>query len=156
MWRVYCDAPRWFFCELGTTDGPCYVPFVRASFHISLGVRSLEESVRFFVEVLNAKVTHRDPSGYVNIDFFGNEITLKPNREITPGLPDFHFGVNLSLADFDALAEKILATSRERVVMEPKLVDADSPVARTKMYIRCPTGYLIEIKGYAWHQCNKK
>lgn len=61
------------------------------SFHLSIGVHSIEDSVGFFVDLLKAKVLHRDPSGYVNIDLFGSQITLKQNPDVIPSLPDFHF-----------------------------------------------------------------
>ena len=118
-------------------------------FHLSLGVNSLEDSVNFFVDILEAKIEHRDPSGYVNIDFFGNQITLKQNSSIKPNLPDFHFGVNLSLSEFQRLSEKVLENGMRFVTVKPETWDAGTPMERTKMYLKCPTGYLVEIKGYA-------
>ena len=118
------------------------------TFHLSLGVKSIDASIAFFVNVLGGVVTHRDPSGYVNIDWFGSQITLKPNPQVDPALPDFHFGINLELAEFDSLAERILARGRESVAMEPTVLDIGTPLERKKMYVRCPTGYLIELKGY--------
>ena len=50
-------------------------------------------------------VLHRDPSGYVNIDFYGSQITIEHNPNIVSELADFHFGVNLSLQDFDQRAK---------------------------------------------------
>jgi hypothetical protein len=32
--------------------------------------------------------------------------------------------------------------------MAPKTVDAGTAMERRKMYVKCPTGYLFEIKGY--------
>jgi extradiol dioxygenase family protein len=118
------------------------------SFHLSLGVKSIEPTVAFFVEVLGAKVEHRDPSGYVNIDLYGSQITLKHSPGISPELPDFHFGINLSLVEFDRLAEGILARGRKFVTMEPEVWDAGTPLERKKMYLKDPTGYVIELKGY--------
>jgi extradiol dioxygenase family protein len=121
---------------------------MRAVFHLSIGVRLIEESVRFFTEVMNGTVSHRDPSGYVNIDLFGNEITLKPNKDLDPHLVDFHFGINLGLGDFDKLTTHIMEKHRNFVVMVPKTVDAGTALERKKMYLKCPTGYQIELKGY--------
>jgi extradiol dioxygenase family protein len=118
------------------------------SFHLSIGVRSIEKSVDFFTSLLGAKVLHRDPSGYVNIDFFGSQITLKHNIDAAPTLPDFHFGANLSLSEFDLLAKRVLETGRKHVAMEPEVWDAGTAMERKKMYLKCPTGYLVELKGY--------
>jgi extradiol dioxygenase family protein len=121
---------------------------VNPSFHLSIGVKSIEESADFFVQILKAKVVHRDPSGYVNIDFFGTQITLKANPNINPNLEDFHFGVNLSLKEFDDLSQNILKNGRNFVEVEPEIWDAGTPLERKKMYLKCPTGYLVELKGY--------
>ncbi len=121
---------------------------MRSEFHLSIGVKSIEESIDFFVGVMEAKITHRDPSGYVNIDLFGNQITLKQNAAISPTLPDFHFGVNLSLTEFDRLSENILRSGKRYVAKEPEVWDKGTSLERKKMYLKCPTGYLIELKGY--------
>ena len=119
---------------------------VTPTFHLSLGVQSIEESIDFYVRVLNATVAHRDPSGYVNLELLGAQITLQPGAEaVIP--PDFHFGFNLAMNEFERLAEHILASGCD-VAMKPKVVDAGTPLERKKMYLRCPSGYLIELKGY--------
>ena len=117
-------------------------------FHLSIGVRSVETSVDFFVGVMGGAVLHRDPSGYVNLDLYGSQITLKQNESVSPDLPDLHFGINLGLTEFDALAMKILESGYDHIVMKPKVVDAGTSMERKKMYLKCPTGYLIELKGY--------
>lgn len=122
---------------------------MRTNFHLSIGVKSIYESVEFFTKILNAKILHRDPSGYVNIDFFGSQITLKNSPRVNPALPDFHFGANLSLEEFDRLSRNILIHGRQYVSMEPEVWDVGTPLERKKMYLKCPTGYLIELKGYS-------
>lgn len=121
---------------------------MKPSFHLSIGVGSMEDSVTFFVDVLRAEVQHRDPSGYVNIDWFGSQITLKPHAGIVPDLPDFHFGINLELTEFERLASHVLANGRQFIAAEPEVWDEGTPMERKKMYLRCPTGYLVELKGY--------
>jgi extradiol dioxygenase family protein len=116
------------------------------AFHLSLAVQSMEESIDFYVRVLNATVAHRDPSGYVNLELFGAQLTLQPGAEtVIP--PDFHFGFNLAMDEFERLSDHILASGYD-VAVQPKVVDAGTPLERKKMYVRCPSGYLIELKGY--------
>jgi len=52
-------------------------------FHLSIGAREIEEELKFF-QSLGALITHRDESGYINIELFGSQITLKsePNIEL--------------------------------------------------------------------------
>jgi extradiol dioxygenase family protein len=116
------------------------------TFHLSLGVQSLDESVEFYVRVLNATVAHRDPSGYVNLELFGMQLTLQRSASAAP--PDVHFGFNLAMKEFERIAEQILAAGEAGIVMPPKIVDAGTPLERKKLYLCCPSGYLIELKGY--------
>lgn len=117
-------------------------------FHLSIGVHSIEDSVHFFENVLKSKVTHRDPSGYVNIDFFGSQISLKPIPKINPEMEELHFGVNLNLEEFSSLSNHILKTNYKGILAKPKVVDEGTSIERRKMYVKCPTGYIFELKGY--------
>jgi extradiol dioxygenase family protein len=120
-----------------------------AEFHLSIGVKSIEESVHFFVDILKGSIAHRDPSGYVNINLYGCELTLKPSDDVDlPSDPHFHFGVNFDMPEFDKLAASIMASGYDHIVMAPKIVDPGTPIERKKMYLKCPSGYLIELKGY--------
>ena len=116
------------------------------AFHLSLDVRSLAESVAFYTQIPGACVTHRDASGYVNLDILGCQLTLRENASATP-CDGMHLGVNLDLAAFDALAARLQANAELDIVMPPRVVDAGTPLERKKMYLRCPTGHLVEIKG---------
>ncbi|MCJ8276696.1 MAG: hypothetical protein HRT44_05600 [Bdellovibrionales bacterium] len=116
-------------------------------FHLSLGVKSIDDSVSFFQETLNASVTYQEES-YTNIEVFGHQITLKPNSTIDPQLQDFHFGFNMSLEEFNQISNRVLSMSSKFVKMEPKVVDSGTPMERKKMYLQSPTGYIVELKGY--------
>ncbi|MCO5144416.1 MAG: hypothetical protein M9962_15160 [Oligoflexia bacterium] len=118
------------------------------NFHLSIAVKSLEDSVFFFTQVLEAKIIHEDPSGYINIDLYGNQITLKHDLEIDPNLPHLHFGINMKLDDFNMLADRILNNYQKYIALQPEVWDENTKLERKKMYLRCPTGYLIELKGY--------
>ena len=117
------------------------------SFHLSIGVRSIAESKKFFAEVLGATLTHEEAT-YVSYDLYGSQISLKPNPSIDPFLPDFHFGINLSFEVFEQLSEKICRDYPEVIKIPPHVVDADTPLERKKMYLNSPTGYLVELKAF--------
>jgi extradiol dioxygenase family protein len=120
------------------------IPGVYPSFHLSIGVASVGEEAAFFEDVLQATISHRDPSGYVNVDFFGAQITLQ--RGGSAGDGEFHFGVNLPMEDFDRLAAHVTAAGR--AVAPPQVAGEGTPLERKKLYLRSPSGYLIELKGY--------
>jgi extradiol dioxygenase family protein len=117
------------------------------SFHLSIGVKSLRESVEFFTDVLGATLVHEDAGGYVNLELAGAQLTLTEHVDALPELPAFHFGINVSLDAFGVMAKRVMDCARDRLVLVPTTVDAGTPRERRKMYLRCPAGYLIEIKG---------
>lgn len=115
-------------------------------FHLSIGVKSLEESKEFYRDVVGADITY--DGDYINIDFYGTQITLKDNSDINVDLPDFHFGVNLPLDKFKKLENNISMNHSKWVHTPVHIVDKGTEMERQKMYLNCPSGYLIEIKGY--------
>lgn len=117
------------------------------SFHLSIGVRSLEDSVEFFTRVLGAKLVHADPSGYVNLEFGSAQLTLKQEKELPVDLPAFHFGLNTDMPAFCNIEARITQSCSECIVSPATTVDAGTGLERRKMSVRCPSGYLVEIKG---------
>jgi extradiol dioxygenase family protein len=93
---------------------------MKTPFHFSIGVKSVEDSVVFFSEVLGGRVTHRDDSGYIN----------------------------MSLQEFNDLSNRVMTNAPDRIQMKPQIVDGGTELERKKMYLKFPTGYLIELKGY--------
>jgi extradiol dioxygenase family protein len=116
-------------------------------FHLSIGVNSFNDEIHFFTTLLNAEVTHRNPE-YVNLEVFGAQITIKEIPGIKPNLPELHFGFNLTLKSFDDLATSIMKHNSNHVAAGPTVVDANTPMERKKMYLKSPSGYLVELKGY--------
>ena len=115
-------------------------------FHLSIGVKSLKESKEFYRDVVGADITYE--GDYINIDFYGTQITLKDNSEINVDLPDFYFGVNLPLDKFKKLENNISMNHSKWIHTPIHIVDKGTEMERQKMYLNCPSGYLIEIKGY--------
>ena len=116
---------------------------------MSIGVKSLKESAHFFENVLGAKITHGDFTDYINIDLFGNQISLNSNPTINPNLPDFHFGINLSLKEFKTLVEDISEHHSKWIHTPLRIVDEGTVMEKRKIELKCPSGYLIEIKSYS-------
>lgn len=117
------------------------------SFHLSIGVRSLPESVAFFTEVLGAKLVHADPSDYVNLEFGTAQLTLQQETELPDVLPAFHFGINTNMRAFRELEARIARLAAGCIVSGPTTVDSGTRMERCKLTVRCPSGYLVEIKG---------
>lgn len=118
-----------------------------ATFHFSIGVQSLEKEVQFLTQTLGAKVTHQQDE-YVNLEVCGVQMTLKPRVDSCLDDPDFHYGLNLSLKQFDQVSKLISGSNPDSISMSPHVVDAGTSLERKKMYLNSPSGYRIELKGY--------
>ena len=125
---------------------------MQPNFHLSIAVESVEDSTDFFVRVLKARLVPdapTTPQGGASVDWFGHQITLKKCDQIGNEFCDFHFGVNLAIADFDEVVANVRKLGPTHLVQGPKTLDAGTPQERQKICLRCPTGYLIEVKGFA-------
>lgn len=116
------------------------------TFHLSLPAAAFEESTEFLVRLLNAQIARR-AGDYVNLDIGGCQLTLHDSPGASAPGDELHFGVNLSLDAFNALAEQV--HDDPCVVTPPRIVDPGTAHERRKMYLRCPSGYLVEIKATA-------
>lgn len=117
-------------------------------FHLSLNVESPEASAVLFERVLKARIEHRDPSGYVNVVFAGCQITFQLGGVGTDMGSRFHFGANFDLPTFEDLARHVRAVAPTAVMEGPMTWDEGTPLERRKMYVKCPAGFQVEIKGY--------
>ncbi|MDX1454654.1 MAG: VOC family protein [Gammaproteobacteria bacterium] len=117
------------------------------SFHLSLPVRSLEETRTFFVTGLGATLEHEDPAGYINIDFHGAKLTFHERPDMAEPEATMHFGLNLAVDDFMALAARVESAMPEAIQVPARVVDAGTDRERHKLFVKSPEGYLIELKG---------
>lgn len=118
-------------------------------FHLAMFARNLDETIHFYTELLGAKLGHRSSENWVNIHWFGHQLTFheKPDMN-TQDKKDFHWGFNVSMEEFEALAEKIKSSPELNFEMEPTKKDEGTDIARIKMYFKDPSGNLIEVKHF--------
>ncbi len=128
---------------------------MRSFFHLAYNVRDLEETRRFYGDVLGCKEGRSAPT-WVDFDFFGHEISLhlgepfavaKTGRVGDHLVPMPHLGVALQLEDWKALAARL----KEKGVafeLEPMSRFEGQPGEQWTMFFRDPCGNPIEIKGF--------
>ena len=126
-------------------------------FHLAFPVRDLAEARAFYGGLLGC-AEGRSSDEWIDFDFFGHQIVahLAPERGSDAainhvdghGVPVPHFGVVLSLADFDALAGR-LSTSGVRFEIEPYTRFKGGPGEQSTMFFRDPSGNAIEMKAFA-------
>ncbi len=111
--------------------------------------KDLEKTKHFYIDLLGAKLAHESDEHWINIEWFGHQLTFheKPAMETT-GINDFHWGFNLTLEEFNSLAEKIRTSSELNFEMEPTKKGEGTDIERIKMYFKDPSGHLIEVKHF--------
>ncbi len=111
--------------------------------------KDLTETKHFYIDLLGAELTHENADHWINIEWFGHQLTFheKPDMQ-TKEVNDFHWGFNLSLEEFNAVAEKIKSSPELSFVLEPSIKDAGTKLERMKMYFKDPNGHLIELKHF--------
>src|SRR5580700_9417528 len=128
----------------------------RPRFHLAFPVRSLAEARAFYGELLGCP-EGRSAADWVDFDFHGHQIVahLAPDEAATATnrvdgeeVPVRHFGLILSLGDWDALATRLRAAGA-RFIIEPQTRFAGGPGEQSTMFLTDPSGNALEFKAFA-------
>lgn len=126
-------------------------------FHLAFPVHDLAAARRFYGEVLGCR-EGRSSDTWIDFDLYGHQIVahLAPEDERVHirnpvdahDVPVPHFGVVLSMSDFDALAERLRAAG-VTFVIEPYIRFKGQPGEQATMFFLDPSGNAIEFKAFA-------
>tara|TARA_Y100000768_G_C23623560_1_gene516181 strand:- start:77 stop:469 length:393 start_codon:yes stop_codon:yes gene_type:complete len=126
------------------------------SFHLALPAGNLQETEKFYTEVLGCKSGNREKGKWVDIDFWGNELTLHQTKMKLPlerhdvdmgNVPVPHFGVHLKKDVYNKIKENLKVNNIEYI---------DKPYTRFKgtkfeqktFFIQDPNGNVLELKTF--------
>jgi len=126
-------------------------------FHLAFPVRDIAEARAFYGGVLGCP-EGRSAEDWVDFDFFGHQLVAHRvegagcNAGGNPvdghEVPVPHFGVVLTLADWQALADRLTAAGT-RFAIEPYVRFMGEPGQQATMFFRDPSGNAIEMKAFA-------
>lgn len=126
-------------------------------FHLAFPVRDLEETRTFYRDVLGCAIG-RSSDTWVDFDLFGHQMSahLRPaasearNDGQVGGklVPIPHFGVVLQMEDWQALADRLEASSGVEWLERPMIRFAGEPGEQATLFIRDPSGNALEFKGF--------
>lgn len=126
-------------------------------FHLAFPVKDLEESRRFYGEVLGCE-EGRSSDCWIDFNLFGHQIVahLAPEEAGVRAVNDVdadhvpvpHFGIVLPPEDFHKLAER-LKSKGVRFVIEPKVRFAGETGEQSTMFFLDPSGNALEFKSFA-------
>ena len=126
-------------------------------FHLAFPVRDLEETRRFYRDVLGCAIG-RSSETWVDFDLYGHQMSahLRPNTAIAArdgqvdgvAVPIPHFGVVLLMDQWRALAERLEARDGIEWVERPMIRFQGEPGEQATLFIRDPSGNALEFKGF--------
>ncbi len=129
-------------------------------FHLAFPVRDIEETRRFYQDVLGC-ATGRAGDDWLDIDFFGSQIVAHVLRDGPTAMqragasvidayevPLPHFGAVLPMATWRSIAEMLQRTEPEFIV-EPHVRYAGRVNEQASMIFEDPSGNAIELKAFA-------
>lgn len=124
-------------------------------FHLACHVHDLDAARDFYGGLMGC-TEGRSAETWIDYDFFGHQLSLHLGEPFAiadtgqvgdASVPMPHFGVILSRAEFEALAERLRAAGT-RFIIEPHLRFAGQPGEQWTMFFADPSGNPIEVKGY--------
>jgi extradiol dioxygenase family protein len=130
-----------------------------APFHFAFAVDDLAAARHFYGSVLGCP-EGRSAETWIDFDFFGHQIVAhvspRPQREAIVhenpvdghGVPVPHFGVVLSMAQWEACAARLRAAG-VGFVIEPHIRFPGQPGEQATMFFLDPAGNALEMKAFA-------
>lgn len=124
-------------------------------FHLAFPVDDLAAARAFYGGLLGCR-EGRSSAEWIDFDFYGHQIVahLAPecgDRAANPvdghQVPVPHFGVVLTMEDWQALADRLRAAGTD-FVMEPTIRFRGQPGEQATMFLRDPAGNAIEMKAF--------
>ncbi len=128
-----------------------------APFHLAFPVDDLAAARAFYGATLGC-VEGRSSAEWIDFDFYGHQIVahLAPgssgdrasNHVDGHGVPVPHFGLVLSMEDWETLAERLRAAGTDFVI-EPTIRFKGQTGEQATMFLRDPAGNALEFKAFA-------
>lgn len=128
-------------------------------FHLAFPVHDLEEARAFYGELLQCP-EGRSSDHWIDFDLYGHQVvahyqdsagkaTEAADYNAVDGhdVPVPHFGVVLSMAEWKALRDRLVAAG-VRFVIEPYIRFEGQPGEQATMFLLDPSGNALEFKGF--------
>ena len=126
-------------------------------FHLAFPIRDIDETERFYVDVLQCRTARRSER-WIDFDFFGHQISAhvaldelrdaQTNPVDGDAVPVRHFGVVLDMAAWRELAER-LRNHGVAFLIEPHIRFAGEVGEQATMFVNDPSGNALEFKAFA-------
>lgn len=126
-------------------------------FHLAFPVNDIGEAREFYGSLLGCPEGRSAPD-WVDFNFYGHQIVAhlapeevghrKTSAVDGDAVPVRHFGAVLSIAEWEATAEKLKAAGI-KFIIEPHIRFKGEPGEQATMFFLDPSGNALEIKAFA-------
>ncbi|MDE0933669.1 MAG: VOC family protein [Novosphingopyxis baekryungensis] len=125
-------------------------------FHLAFPVHDLAAARAFYGDVMGC-AEGRSSDAWIDFDFYGHQIVAhlggeKPTAHHNPvdghAVPVPHFGVVLTMADWETLADRLRAADT-MFIIEPTVRFRGLPGEQATMFLTDPSGNALEFKAFS-------
>ena len=125
-------------------------------FHLALPAGDIDSTLKFYTEILGCKTGNREKGKWVDIDFWGNELTLHQTKMKLPrerhdvdmgNVPIPHFGVHLDKVIFNRIKSS-LKSNNISFIDKPYTRFEGTKFEQNTFFIEDPNGNILELKTF--------
>ena len=123
-------------------------------FHLAVPAGDLSIATNFYEKILGCKLGNREEGKWIDVDFWGNELTLHKTQMKLPNerhdvdmgnVPVPHFGVHLKKEVFNKIKENLKANNL-KYLDEPYTRFKGKEEEQETFFIEDPHGNILELK----------
>ena len=123
-------------------------------FHLAVPAGDLSVATNFYEKILGCKLGNREEGKWIDVDFWGNELTLHKTEMKLPNerhdvdmgnVPVPHFGVHLKKDVFNKIKEN-LKVNNIKYLDEPYTRFKGKKEEQETFFIKDPHGNILELK----------
>ena len=125
-------------------------------FHLAIPVKNLEVCRTFYRDIIQC-VEGRSDTHWVDFNFFGHQIVIHQKDDFIPqqisnpvdghDVPVPHFGVVLSMDDWEKLSQRLIKNGTEFII-EPTIRFKGKPGEQATLFFKDPEGNALEFKAF--------
>ncbi len=133
---------------------------VLSPFHLAIPVRNINESKDFYINTLGCQ-PGRSSEHWVDLNLYGHQLVCHLDKSLgnegqvrlinndvdDHGVPVPHFGVVLDMANWQALADKLIAAGIQ-FILEPYIRFEGLPGEQATLFFLDPSGNALEFKAF--------
>ena len=125
-------------------------------FHLAIPVKNLEVCRTFYRDIIQC-VEGRSDTHWVDFNFFGHQLVIHQKDDFIPQqisnpvdgheVPVPHFGVVLSMDDWEKLSQRLIKNGTEFII-EPTIRFKGKPGEQATLFFKDPEGNALEFKAF--------